>query len=212
MTDARRALQRILADKPKLHFWPMFGGWNYGGFDDEQLTFILDTVMAHAAGGEHRTLETGAGLSTLVFLAASPARHTCIAPDGELKQRILEQVARFDLDPSRLQFVVARSDIALPVLTDVEPFADVALIDGCHGFTSVFVDFNYIHRVLKPGAALFVDDTQIYSVQQLIGLLSEQPGWESKGAVGKLALFEKQSDERFLPEHGGQPFVLRQSK
>lgn len=209
----RPELAPILAEMPKLHYWPGAGGWNHGGFDDKHLCRLFDAVVdRRSAGAEPETLETGAGLSTLAFLAAGPRRHTSVAPDAELRDRILAQVERFGLDGTRLRFVTERSEEALPALTaDVAPFVDVALIDGGHGFPTPFVDFCYIHRVLKRDGTLFVDDTQLHSAGQLAGLLQEQPGWETLRAVGKLAVFRKQNDARYLPDWFEQPFVVRQS-
>ena len=205
-------LATILARKPKLHYWPAHGGWSFGGFDDRHLKLIFTTLTAALPPESHTTLETGAGLSTLIFLATRPLRHVCIAPDEALRDRVLQQVDEFGLAGDRLEFVTRRSEEVLPALTETAaPFLDAALIDGGHGFPTPFVDFCYINRALKQGGGLFVDDTQLYSVRQLTDLLTEQPGWKTLTATGKLSVFHKQHALRYLPDFGEQPFVKRQS-
>lgn len=214
MSDPRRAkLEALLADKPKLHYWPNYGGWHEGGFKDSHLREFFKLVTQEcAAEGGVETLETGAGLSTLAFLCAEPRRHICIAPDGELRARLMEQVTRLGLRESVLQFVEERSENALPRIADRdEPFLDLGLIDGLHGYPAPFVDFCYINKVLKRGGYLLVDDTQLHPPRELAMTLRNQPGWQEVAKLEKLVVFRKQTDERFLPGHGAQPYVVANS-
>jgi hypothetical protein len=208
----RDKLEALLADPPKLHYWPAFGGWNHGGFEPPQLRAMFRLALGQAAAGGSVSLETGAGLSTLVFLCAQPRQHSCIAPDRELRLRLEQQFSRFGLEDAPLEFIEDRSENALPRLADRdEPFLDLALIDGHHGFPTPFVDFCYINKALKKSGLLLIDDTQLLPPRELALLLLSQPGWERVEKLGKLVVFRKLTDERFLPEHGAQPYVMRNS-
>ena len=85
----------------------------------------------------------------------------------------------------------------------------MGLIDGCHNWPAVFVDFCYINIMLEPGGTLFIDDVQLYSVSQLHQLLREQEEYEYVGLDGKFATFRKVLDSAFLPEWRSQPFIER---
>jgi hypothetical protein len=73
----------------------------------------------------------------------------------------------------------------------------------------VFVDFCYINMVMPAGGTLFIDDVQLYSVEQLYLLLREQPEYEYVALDGKFATFRKVLDCRFLPEWRLQPYIER---
>jgi predicted O-methyltransferase YrrM len=208
----RVKLEALLSDLPKLHYWPAAGGWSYGGFQGHHLRAIFHLAVGQTRAGELHTLETGAGLSTLALLCAGPRRHICIAPDGELRGRLMEQVALLGLDAAMLDFVEDRSENALPRIADrAEQFLDLALIDGNHGYPAPFVDFCYINKALKKNGLLLIDDVQLRPPRELALLLRSQPGWERVRDLGKLAVFRKQTAERFLPGHGEQPYVMANS-
>jgi hypothetical protein len=68
---------------------------------------------------------------------------------------------------------------------------DFALIDGQHGWPMVLVDFYYVNYVVRPGGFIMLDDTQLYSVNELVKLLREQPGYEVALDMGKVVVFRK---------------------
>ena len=121
-------LAALLSEKPKLHHWG--GQWRDGGLGDHVLRelFELTSSMAH---GETVVLETGAGLSTLVFLAAQPKKLITIAPSQDLKNRIDAEIARFLLNAASHAFYVDRSEVVLPELAkSAEPYLDLALVEA----------------------------------------------------------------------------------
>src|SRR5687768_11640603 len=75
--DRIRTLEALLADKPKLHFWS--GQWKTGGLTDPILRRLFQVAQGVSV------IETGAGLSTLVLLAAGPRRLVTVAPDPGLR-------------------------------------------------------------------------------------------------------------------------------
>jgi hypothetical protein len=88
----------------------------------------------------------------------------------------------------------------------------VALIDGGHGWPTVFVDFCYLNVMLRPSGVLVLDDLQLHSVAELARMLTLQPGWELAMEVGdKTVAFRKTQDADYLPDHAGQPYIRLRS-
>jgi hypothetical protein len=156
-----------------------------------------------------RSIETGAGNSTLLFMMLGCSEVTAIAPDPKLGPRIRSEAGARQLDDSVFRFIEDRSEVALPRLAlDEQASCEIAFIDGNHGWPSVFVDFCYLNIMMKQDAVLFVDDIQLYSCAQLALLLKEQPEFELVSVVGKMATFRKRTRSRFLPDWGHEPFLV----
>lgn len=169
-----------------------------------ELLRALDRNLSDGA----RTLETGAGLSTIVF-AARGCHHTAVVPDPEQAERIRAWCSARGISTDRLTFVLEPSELALPRL---EPTPlDVVLIDGAHGFPSPFIDWHYAGRRLRLGGVLVVDDTQIWTGSVLRGFLDADPQWELV-AESRLdfACFRRVADGE-LGEWNAQPYVLSRS-
>jgi hypothetical protein len=203
--DQRAAAARaLLDDPPRLHDWGR--GWEVGGLDPRIGKRMIAEVTRYDAP---RIVETGAGASTLLFCCLEPQELTSIAPDAGLHERMLAAACEREIPVDRLRFLGERSELALPRLFALGARFDVGLIDGCHNWPAVFVDFCYINMMLAPGGTLFIDDVQLYSVAQLHLLLREQEEFEYVGLDGKLATFRKVLDRPFLPEWRSQPFIER---
>lgn len=82
------------------------------------------------------------------------------------------------------------------------------LIDGGHGWPTVFVDFCYSNAMLRRGSLLLLDDIQLHSVAELSRLLGQQPGFTLKEQLQKLQVWEKDVDQLWLPEHSRQPYIV----
>jgi hypothetical protein len=205
--DQRAASARaLLDDLPKLHD---FGhGPVVGGLDREIGERIIAEVSRHEAP---RIVETGAGASTLLLLCLEPQSLTSIAPDARLHERIEAEARERKIPLDRLEFLCEQSELALPRLFALGARFDVGLIDGCHNWPAVFVDFCYINMVMPVGGTLFIDDIQLYSVKQLYLLLREQPEYEHIGLDGKFATFRKVIECGFLPEWRFQPYIERKT-
>jgi methyltransferase family protein len=198
------AARALLDDLPKLHD---FGrGREVGGLNKHIGERIIAEVSRHDAP---RIVETGAGASTLLLLCLEPQSLTSIAPDFGLHERILAEAGERKIPVDRLEFLNEQSELALPRLFALGKRFDVGLIDGCHNWPAVFVDFCYINMVMPAGGTLFIDDVQLYSVKQLYLLLSEQPEYEHVALDGKFATFRKVLDCGFLPEWRSQPYIER---
>jgi hypothetical protein len=210
----------FLDDLPLLHTWDGGETWNTGGFQPFQLRGIQRIVNDRFPDRRVRVLETGAGNSTLAFLQMRLDRLVAIAPAEDLRDRILAYCAEHEIDTARLDFRLERSEVELPAIafgvdrptaTSGSRF-DVVLIDGGHGWPTVFVDFCYANYMMRAGGLLFLDDTQMYSVAELTRLLEEQPGFTLREKLDKLHVWEKNDNRRFLPAHSGQPYILQMTK
>jgi predicted O-methyltransferase YrrM len=156
-----------------------------------------------------RILETGTGVSTLLFLSLDPGSVISISPAADLHERTRAEAASRGIDIGPARFVDDRSERALPLLALVEEAKiDAGFIDGDHGWPAVFVDFCYMNLMLNRGGLLFVDDIQIYSVAQLVCLLRQQQShYEFLGIDSKMATFRKTGNKGFLPDHRFEPFI-----
>src|SRR3989442_10654 len=127
-------LKELLANPPSPHKDPagQFVSW---GVSEELLHFISECVNESS-----RTLETGCGLSTVLFALAG-TRHICITPAEHEVERIKGYCLENNFGTERITFHVDISEKVLPRL-ECEPL-DLVLIDGRHGFPAPFIDFYY---------------------------------------------------------------------
>jgi hypothetical protein len=211
--DAMSVTEEFLSAVPQLHSWDGGKTWNGGGFGRLELDVLIE-LAASGPGGSQTIIETGAGNSTIAFLLAGAAKLTSIAPDDGLFGRIREYCSNKAIPTDALNARVAFSEDCLPgIVTEMDAAgekADLALIDGGHGWPTVFVDFCYLFRALRKGGFLVVDDIHIYSVKELARFLLEDHNVELVRRLPKTLVFKKLSDRRYLPDFGGQPYVVRQ--
>jgi hypothetical protein len=88
---------------------------------------------------------------------------------------------------------------------------DLVLIDGCHGFPSIFVDFYYAAKLLKIGGTLIIDDMHIYTCQLAGRFIQSDPGWNVELKTKRVAVAVKTADTIDM-EWINQPFVVRRSR
>jgi hypothetical protein len=154
-----------------------------------------------------KTLETGGGLSTVIF-AARECHHTCIIPEQTLADRILAYCRSASIDTSNVSFTISKSCDAIHQLNHSE--FDLILIDGCHGFPTVFVDFYYAAKALKLGGVLIVDDMHIYTCNLIARFMNSDPGWKVDLINNRVA-FGIKIDDTIDYDWWQQPFVVRRS-
>jgi hypothetical protein len=198
----RLDLEVLLRTPPKFHGDDdaETDGWR---LDDAGLRFLDSAVR-----GDMRTIETGAGVSTILF-ALKRSQHTCIVPDARVVRRIRQYCQSTGLSLRKVNFVVERSEYALPTL-DTRAY-DLALIDGRHGFPAPFIDWFYIADRLRSGGIVLLDDTWIWTCQVLANFLDATPGWRRCAVLPTSAAFLKEHDG---PQHADwvhQPFVYQRS-
>lgn len=130
---------------------------------------------------ESRTLETGAGISTLVF-ALKRSNHIAITPNTSEVSRIKEYAAAKAIELDTVTFITQQSEAYLPQC-DVEGL-DLVLIDGKHAFPWPMIDWFYTADRLRGGGLMLLDDGQLISVGILKDFMMEDPRWEFLRAFG----------------------------
>jgi Methyltransferase domain len=196
----------FLRDLPKLH--KRSGEPAYSGGLNPRLGQVMIDEIGKLGEGP-RSIETGAGNSTLLFMMLGCSTVTAIAPNEKLGRCIRSEAAERGLDDAVLRYINDRSERALPRLAlDEDARCEIAFIDGNHGWPSVFVDFCYLNMMLEQDGVVFVDDVHIYACAQLMLLLREQPEFDQVSLVGKMATFRKRTQAKFLHDWRGEPFIV----
>lgn len=154
------------------------------GLDAEVLSFIADNLDAAS-----RSLETGAGCSTLVF-AIKGASHTAVTPSTSEIELIKEYGRQNDISLEKVRFVREPSERYLPQC-DLEGL-DLVLLDGKHAFPWPIVDWFFTADKLRNGGVMIVDDVQLRPVRMLVDFMRVDPGWELlHDFSGKTSVFKK---------------------
>lgn len=196
-------LQELLKDSPKLH---RIGSEPVSyRLADRALHFIDQNVNENS-----RTLETGAGISTVLF-AIKEANHTSVVPDPDLVSRISSYCARMMVSVERINFLIDKSERTLPTLA-IEQL-DLVLIDGRHAFPTPFIDWYYTADKLRVGGMVMIDDTQLWTGHALKRFLIQEPEWELVEDVSaRTAIFMKQKEYNHEKWWGQQAYVVQKSK
>lgn len=171
------------------------------GIEEDVLRFIADSV-----GEGSRTLETGAGCSTLVF-AIREAQHTAITP-SETEIRLIREYANDnDIVLAGVRFVPEPSELYLPRCD--ESNLDLVLLDGKHAFPWPMVDWFFTADRLKRGGLMLLDDVQMRSVAVLAEFMTADPGWKFvRSFSGKTLAFRKVRDKTLDVAWHMQPWTV----
>lgn len=194
---------QVLNNPPEAHRDPE-GQYFSMGVDKEVLRFIQKHI-----DGSSSTLETGCGLSTVLF-ALSGSRHICITPATDEIDRISEYCRQNDIALDKTTFYAGSSEKVLPGI-DCDPL-DLVLIDGRHGFPAPFIDFYYTAVKLKIDGLLVIDDTWLWTGDVLKQILLLEPEWKlEKDFNPRAAVFRKLAEGTEAKEWTEQNFVVSNS-
>ncbi|MEY2538176.1 MAG: hypothetical protein QOG67_1916 [Verrucomicrobiota bacterium] len=219
-------LQRIIDDRPDFHrneteisrhFSPAESllppetaaqlaseGRTCYGIESEVLRFIADTVSQ----GD-RTLETGAGCSTMVF-AVCGATHTAVTPAQSEIDLIKQYATRHEISLQSVHFVPESSETYLPRCDKGE--LDLVLLDGKHAFPWPTLDWFYTADRLRRGGLMIIDDASLPSVGLLADFMKADPAWDLvRDFEGKTLAFRKTRDSVHDVAWHMQPFTVRRS-
>ncbi|MDJ0899105.1 MAG: class I SAM-dependent methyltransferase [Xenococcus sp. MO_188.B8] len=197
-------LQQLLKNPPKLH-QESSGNLTSWQLSNEVLYFIDQQVNENS-----KTLETGAGISTVLF-AIKSSHHTCIAPNQQQVNRIKEYCKKHQISTDRIDFKIDLSEKVLPNLDANE--LDCVLIDGSHSFPVPFIDWHYTYQNLKVGGKLIIDDTQIWTGKVLKKFLMSESEWEfQQESTPRTAIFTKVKPYTKNKWHGEQVYIVQNSR
>jgi predicted O-methyltransferase YrrM len=193
-------LDELLTANPQLH-----DGGTMSWRASNHLLRFLDT---HLRPGD-RTLEIGAGVTTILF-ALKGTHHRAIVPFAQEAKQILVFCDAHGIARHEVSFCIDRSEAALPglELSDL----DLVLIDGAHGFPTPFLDFHYTAGRLKVGGLLVIDDTQLWTGHTLKAFLLQEREWRLEVDLApRSVVFRK-----MLPYASGnnetfQPYVMAET-
>ena len=194
---ASALVDRLLADPPAVHVElgnPEGGVWRT---DRDCYEFIAASVAPDA-----RTLETGLGISTVLFLLLG-AWHTCVTPFLSEASRLRAYCLDRGIPADRLQLIVDYSDNALPGLSGER---DLVFVDGGHAFPIPMLDWRYAGGRLRRGGLVVVDDMHLPAVGVLCHYLDSDPRWQLRRRTVKWAAYERLSEGPLRDEWTDQPF------
>jgi Methyltransferase domain len=139
------------------------------GIGKDVLAFIADNIQKGT-----KTLETGAGCSTLVF-AFCGADHTAVTPSLSEINLITKYAVAHGISMDKVKFIQESSDYFLPRCKEGE--FDLILLDGKHAFPWPIVDWFYTADKLKQGGLMIIDDAEMRSVSILVDFMKVDTGW-----------------------------------
>lgn len=174
----------LLRDKPKLHSRSGSGTQVCWGISRGTAEYLHQTVTSNTS-----SLETGAGLSTLIF-ALRKSSHTAVTPNKSEIEAIFEYAKSHSITLDSVNFVNESSENYLPI-SSTGPL-DLVLIDGRHAFPWPIIDYFYTAPRLKEGGVMLVDDIRIPSVKVLVDYLLNDYNWKlTETFTGRALAFHK---------------------
>lgn len=186
----------MLADPPEVHPGAPRNVWST---DADCYDFLARLCSAGT-----RTLETGLGVSTILF-GLLGTDHVCVVPSEEEVRRCKKYFDDRAISRASVRFVVAPSDKALPELGLTN--LDVVFIDGSHAYPQPVIDWYYGAGGLRRGGTVIFDDVQLPHVHQgVVSFLESDPRWERLERTAKWAAFRRLGEGSLNEEWTSQPF------
>jgi predicted O-methyltransferase YrrM len=172
-------LDDVVARPPIVH-----GGRATYGISPALCRFLDERLSPHAV-----TLETGAGLSTIVILRRGVARHISVTPYAAEFDAIRTYCGEVGIATGNCQAITGSSLDWLPSAT--LPPLDLVLIDGAHAFPAPFVDWCYTAESLKIGGLMVVDDLQLVTARILADFMRADERWDEVRRDHRFAVYRK---------------------
>jgi hypothetical protein len=163
-------IEALILAEPQFHVWPDGKPANWSVAPDV-LRFISSNLEPSM-----RTLETGAGQTTVAFAIAG-THHVCITPDQTQAERIRRYCNEHGINED-ITFIYDSSDVALASGRGIPEVIDFVLIDGAHRFPFPILDWHFTQLRIPVGGIVTVDDYQMPSVRILHDFLLGEDEWE----------------------------------
>ena len=172
------------------------------GVDPAVARFCYESVSEGS-----RTLETGSGISTLMF-ALRGAKHIAVTPNASEAEAIRKYARENGFSLSHVEFAIEPSQTYLPRCPAHD--LDLVLIDGKHAFPWPIIDWFYTADKLKDTGILILDDLQMWSVSILRDFIVEDPHWQVVESFGnRTVAFRKIGKSVHDVAWHMQPFITR---
>jgi MoaA/NifB/PqqE/SkfB family radical SAM enzyme len=182
---------------------PLFHDDGAGGLTTWFSNISLLTALERLASPGMRTMETGSGYSTLVFLSRQ-CSHTCIVPIKEEIERIKEYCSKTGISLEGSEFMINESHNVLPSYPDRD--FDLFFLDGAHRFPFPIIDWFYGAILLKENGLMVVDDTDIISCHILCKFMLSDSHWEPVEVKENFGIFKKMGGHDYPLDWHGQIF------
>ena len=199
------AVDRVLANPPVVHYL------TYDDLKAGRLSGVHSTedacyrFLAQVSKAGSRTLETGSGVSTVLF-ASWGCRHRCITPSQVEVDALIEYCQERSIPTDGIAFDLASSEEVLVRLEPSDPPLDVVLLDGGHGFPIPMIDWFYGASRLRKGGVLVLDDIHLPAVKILKSFLDLDERWGRLDRTDKWAAYERRSVGPLGEDWYDQPF------
>src|SRR5436190_10825653 len=200
-----QVMERLKRDKPLFHFADedvirraAKAGFHFkpGDLSIAVSPGVLKWMAAHLTHSM-RTIETGAGYTT-VLLASISKRHYCCTINAREIEKISQYITQLQLPLEKISFLHGSTDETLPALERRQIF-DFAYIDGCHGYPFPALDWHYIDLRLKVGGLLGMDNVELRTVREHCDFLEENGTYELIGTVAEgyyVRFYRKLADDQ----------------
>ena len=161
----------------------------------------LNAIVRHAAARPiERSVETGAGASTILFSHLS-RHHTVFAVDGGTNSiRGIESSPLLRRDV--VSFVEGPTQVTLPQYTFTERL-QLALIDGPHAYPFPDLEYYYFYPHLDRDALLIVDDIHIPTIANMFDFIRVDDMFDLQEVVETTAFFRRTAAPTFSPVSDG---------
>jgi Methyltransferase domain len=194
--DRIAAIGRVLADPPQVH--PCANGaWS----TDPACYEYMATLVKPGS----RTLETGLGVSTVLF-ALWGCEHTCVVYSEAEVAACRRHLESRGIPAGSVTFHIGPSERVLPSLALRD--LDLVFIDGCHGFPLPTIDWFYAASMLRADGVAVLDDAQLRHVRLgLFDFLNRDPRWARTRRRRKWVAYQRQESGALGEEWEQQPFL-----
>lgn len=152
---------------------------------------VLQGIARHAEqiGSVRHSLETGSGKTTLLFSHLSE-HHLVFAKDDGKSVSQVKNSPLFKSDT--VTYIEGPSQLTLPKYS-FEHKADIALIDGPHGYPFPDLEYYYFYPLIETGGLLLVDDLKIPSIHRMFEIIKESDMFDLVDLIGDMAFFKRNS-------------------
>jgi hypothetical protein len=161
--------------------------------------------MATLAKPGCRTLETGLGVSTVLF-ALWGCHHACVVSDEAEVIACQQYLDLRGISSEAVTFHIGPSQKILPNLSLQD--LDLVFIDGCHGFPAPTIDWFYAASMLRADGVAVLDDIQLPQVRLgLFEFLNKDPRWTRTRRHPKWVAYQRRQSGGLGEEWEKQPFL-----